>query len=248
MPVQLAPMNPPIRPLPCLFSWLRRMRCVIGTVIVGVAAVSPGSTEAAESSAPVLMSRTGGGGGGWANAKELEAAAVKGNPKAEAQFGELLLRGGEGVVKNEARAVALLEKAARAGQATAAFRLGMLLMNGEAGVANDPARALDYFRAAAAGGEAEAFFNIGAAYGSARGVKRSYAEALGWLIVARERGAGAGAEQNLRAQIARFPSWIATGERRAKEIAAEFKDRKVSEFLPPVAPLDAVFDPLKPRF
>lgn len=236
----------PQTPLPCLRFWSRRIRFALGAAVLaggGAAAAVP--ARAAENSGPVLVSRTGGG--GWANVKELEAAAAKGNPKAEAQFGELLLRGGEGVTKDEARGVALLEKAARAGQAPAAFRIGMLLTEGEAGVAKDPARALDYFRAAAAGGEALAFFNIGAAYGSAKGVKRSYAEALGWLIVARERGAGAGSEENLRAQIARFPAWIATGERRAKEIAAEFKDRKVTEFLPPVAPLDAVFDPLKPR-
>lgn len=185
-------------------------------------------------SGPVLMSRTGGAGGGWADLKELEAAAAKGNPRAEAQLGEMLLRG-EGVAKHEARAVALLEKAARAGHSGAAFRTGMLLMEGQAGLAADPERALAYFRAAAAGGEAEAFFNIGAAYGSGRGVKRSYAEALGWLIVARQRGAGGNAEADLRARIKTYPSWIATGERRAKEIAAEFAGKKVADYLPPDA-------------
>ena len=157
----------------------------------------------------------------------------------------MLLRG-DGIAKDEARAVALLEKAARAGQSAAAFRIGLLLANGDAGVAKDPARSLDYFRAAAAGGEAEAFFNIGAAYGSARGVKRSYAEALGWLIVARERGAGGTAESDLRARIKSNPTWIATGERRAKEIVAELKDKKVVDLLPPPAPLDQAVDPLKP--
>jgi len=197
-------------------------------------------------SAPVLMSRTGGG-GGWADLKELQQAAAKGNPKAETQLGEMLLRG-EGVPKDEARAVALLEKAARAGQSGAAFRIGMLLANGEAGVAKDPARALAYFRAGAAGGEPEAFFNIGAAYASARGVKRDYAEALGWLIVARQRGAQANAEQALRAQIKSRADWIAKGEQRAKEIEKEFTGKTVTEYLPPVAPLDQVFDALRPSF
>lgn len=193
------------------------------------------------------MSRTGGGGGAWSNLKELQAAAAKENPKAEAQLGELLLRG-DGLAKDDSRAVALLEKAARAGDSAAAFRIGMLLSRGEAGVASDPERALAYFRAAAAGGEAEAFFNIGAAYGSARGVKRNYAEALGWLIVAHQRGAGGDAESSLRAQIKSRSSWIAIGERRAKEIEAEFKDKKVVDYLPPVAPLDLAVDPLKPVF
>jgi hypothetical protein len=189
------------------------------------------ATAAEREGRPVLLSRTGGN--AWSNVKELEAAAANGNPRAEAEFGELLLRG-NGVAKDEARAVALLEKAARAGQAGAAFRMGMLLMEGAAGLRKDEARALDYFRAAAAGGEKEAFFNIGAAYGSAKGVKRDYGEALGWLIVARERGADGAAERNLRAQIKAYPSWIARGERRAKEIAHEFSGRSVAEFLPPL--------------
>jgi TPR repeat protein len=203
--------------------------------------------RAPRDSAPVLTSRTGGAGGAdmWADVKELEQAAMKGNPRAETQLGEMLLRG-DGIDKNEARGIALLEKAARAGQAPAAFRIGMLLAHGDSGLANDPVRALEYFKAAAAGGEAEAFFNIGAAYASARGVRRNYAEALGWLIVAQQRGAESNAADALRAQIKSRPDWIATGERRAKEIEQEFADKKVVDLLPPPAPLDQVFDPLRP--
>lgn len=198
----------------------------------------------AQDSAPVLMSRTGGG-STWADLKELQQAAAKGNPKAEAALGEMLLRG-DGIAKDEARGLALLEKAARAGHSAAAFRIGMLLADGEAGVAQDPARAISYFRAAAAGGEAEAFFNIGAALAGGRGAKRDYGEALAWLILARERGAGGDTEARLRAQLKSFPAQIATGERRAREIAAELKDRKVAALLPPPAPLDRAADPPKP--
>jgi TPR repeat protein len=198
-------------------------------------------SKASGDSAPVLMSRTGGG-SSWADLKELQQAAAQGNPKAEAALGEMLLRG-DGIAKDEARGVALLEKAARAGHSAAAFRLGMLLADGEAGVAKDPARSIDYFRAAAAGGEAEAFFNLGAALAG----KRNYGEALGWLILARERGAGGDTESRLRAQLKSYPRTIATGERRAKEIAAELKDKKVADLLPPAAPLDRAADPLKPR-
>ena len=196
-------------------------------------------------SAPVLMSRTGGGGAMWADLKELQQAAAKGNPKAEAQLGELFLRG-EGIARDESRGLALLEKAARAGQSAAAFRIGMLLAHGHGGVAKDPARALAYFRAAAAGGEPEAFFNIGAAYASARGVKRDYSEALGWLIVARQRGADGSAEKSLRAQIQSRPAWISTGERRATAIEAEVAGKHVVDLLPPPAPFDLPGDPLKP--
>ncbi len=198
----------------------------------------------ASDSKPVLMSRTGGG-STWADLKELQQAAAKGNPKAEAALGEMLLRG-DGITVDEARGVALLEKAARAGHSAAAFRIGMLLTNGDAGVAKDPTRALEYFRAAAAGGEAEAFYNLGVAHSTGRGVKRSYAEALGWFILARERGAGGDTESRLRAQIKSQTAWIALGERRAKEIPSELKDKKVTELLPPAAPLDRAVDPLKP--
>ena len=221
----------------------RRGQMIVATAIVSVlmstsafAAKPPKKTSEPQDSAPVLMSKTGGG-DSWADMAELQQAAKKGNPKAETQLGEMLLRG-DGIEKDERRGVALLEKAARAGQSAAAFRIGMLLMNGENGVAKDPARALAYFRAAAAGGEAEGFFNIGAAYASARGVKRDYPEALGWLILARQRGADPRAEQSLRTELKTRTEWIAAGERRAKEIEREFAGKKVVDLLPPAAPLD----------
>ncbi|MDP3069713.1 MAG: hypothetical protein Q8N18_05460 [Opitutaceae bacterium] len=198
----------------------------------------------AQDAAPVLMSRTAGG-STWADLKEMQQAVTAGNPKAEAAFGEMLLRG-EGIKKDEARGVALIEKAARAGNSAAAFRIGMLLSDGESGVTQNQARSIEYFRAAAAGGEAEAFFNIGAAYAGARGVKRSYSEALAWLILARERGAGGDTEARLREQIKSRASWIATGERRAKEIILELKDKKVTDLLPPPAPLVRAASASKP--
>jgi TPR repeat protein len=203
---------------------------VLAVPLTSFAAKAKTDPQNARDSAPVLMSKTGGG-DSWADLAELQDAAKKGNHKAEAQLGEMLLRG-DGIAKDEKRGVVLLEKAARAGHSGAAFRMGMLHANGEGGIPKDPARALAYFRAGAAGGEAEAFFNIGAAYASARGVKRDYAEALGWLIVAREHGADPNAEKNLRAQIKDQAAWIATGERRAKEIRAEFAGKKVTDFLP----------------
>lgn len=212
---------------------------------LGCALTGPTLLHGAQDSAAVLVSRSGGAGAPWSDLKELQQAAAKGNPKAEAQLGEMLLRG-DGLPVDETRGVELLEKAARAGHSAAAFRLGMLMTNGESGVAKDPVRALDYFRAAAAGGEAEAFFNIGVAYSTGRGTKRNYAEALGWFIVARSRGAGGDTESRLRTQIKSQTAWIATGERRAKEIPSELKDKTVAELLPPVAPLDRVVDPLKP--
>lgn len=230
-----------------LFALLPPPLSLDGKLLVLLCCTLTGSSvvRSAPDSAPVLISRSGGAGAPWSDLKELEQAAAKGNPKAETQLGEMLLRG-DGLPVDETRGIALLEKAARAGHSAAAFRLGMLLTSGDSGVAKDPVRALNYFRAAAAGGEAEAFFNIGVAHSTGRGTKRNYAEALGWFIVARERGAGGDTESRLRAQIKSQPAWIATGERRAKEILSELKDKKVADLLPPAAPLDRVADPLKP--
>lgn len=193
---------------------------------------------APDDSAPILMSRTGGG-SSWADVNELKAAAEGGNPKAEAQYGEMLLRGdaANGVTADRPRAIAMLEKAARAGESSAAFRIAMLLDDGE-GVAQDRTRALAYFKAAAAGGATEAFHNIGAAYASARGVKRDYAEGLAWLIVARKRGADGGGEQALRERLqkTRRTELIAAAEKRATAIEAELAGKKLTDLLPPPAP------------
>jgi TPR repeat protein len=189
----------------------------------------------AQETAPELVSRTGGG-DAWSNPAELQAAAEQGNPRACAQLGEILLRGGA-LPQDGPRALALLESAARAGEAAAAFRLGMLLDDG-IDVAQDRIRALAYFRAAAAGGETEAFHNVGAAYASARGVRRDYAEALGWLILATKKGDESGAEAQLRTHLAaRHPAELTAGERRAPAIERELAQGSVISFLPPPAPL-----------
>lgn len=185
------------------------------------------------------MSRTGGG-SSWADVKELTAAAEQGNPKAQAQLGEMLLRGDPqyGVTQNRKRALAMLEQAARKGESSAAFRIAMLLDDGD-GVRQDRARALAYFRAAAAGGAAEALHNIGAAYASGRGVKRDYAEGLAWLMLAKKRGSEAPAEAALRAHIHKLnrPEIISTAEKRAEQLERELTSRNPIEFLPPPAPL-----------
>ena len=193
----------------------------------------------AQDSTPVLLSRTGGG--AWSNVAELKASAQRGNPKACAQFGEMLLRGDQDVPPDVPRALALLEQAARAGEAAAAFRLGMLFSRGEF-IAQDSARAVAYFRAAAAGGAAEAMHNLGVAYSTGRGVNRDYAEALGWLLVAKKRGAVSNAADELRlhAKALGHPEWIAAGEKRAPEIEREIAQGSVAKLLPPPAPFTDV--------
>lgn len=234
-------------------TFLNPLRATGLLVVAFLAGVVPpaGLLSAADArsadSAPKLLSTVGPKSETWSDVRELEAAAAKGNPRAEAALGELLLRG-DGLPRDDSRALALLEKSARAGHGPAAFRLGFLLSRGENGAARDPARAIAYFRAAAAAGEPEAFFNLGAAHANGRGVKRDYAEALAWLTVAKRRGADNGTEASLRQQLGKQTSLLARAERRVGEIEAELKDSSPVSFLPPAAPLDEVYDPLRPPF
>jgi hypothetical protein len=199
-----------------------------------------GAVLAAETaSGPVLLSRTGGGGAGWSNLAELKAAADKGNPRACAEYGELLLHDGE-TPKDVPRALQLLEQAARAGQAQAAFRLGMLLEEGDV-LPQDRPRSVAYLRAAAVGSVAEAFRNVGVAHSTGRGVKRDYAEALAWFILAEKHGTAGAVATDLRTFLTkqRRTEAIAAGERRAPELARELAQTDVAKALPSPAPLAA---------
>ena len=235
--------------IPAIYSAPVRATGLLTLALLARALTPAGQLFAAETpaadSAPKLLSTVGPKSETWSDIRELEAAAAKGNPRAEAALGELLLRG-DGLPRDDARALALFEKSARAGHGPAAFRLGFLLSRGENGAARDPARAIAYFRAAAAAGEPEAFFNLGAAHANGRGAKRDYAEALAWLTVAKRRGADNGTEASLRQQLGKQTSVLANAERRVAEIEAELKNAAPVSFLPRMAPLDEVYDPLRP--
>lgn len=163
--------------------------------------------------------------------KELQAASDRGDLKATAQLGEMLVAG-EVVTREGARGLALLETAARGGESHAWLQLGFLLMDGKL-VSADRTQALAYFRAAAVAGEMEALRAIGDAYSKGMGVKRDYAEALAWLILAKERGDDSDAIEQVREHIqVRHPEWITNGERRAPEIKAELAKSSLTAVLP----------------
>lgn len=167
----------------------------------------------------------------------LTAAAEEGNPGAQAQLGDKLLRGID-LPKDGPRGLALLEQAARAGEAVAAFRIGLLLDEGE-NLALDRARALKYFRAAAVGGYAEAYYNVGAAYAGAHGVKRNYPEALAWFILAKQKGLMTNGEEAVSERVIKIghPEYVTVGEARAPELARELAASTMVAELPPPAPL-----------
>jgi TPR repeat protein len=215
------------------------------TVAALAFAVLPG--RGAEIEGPVLMSKTGGG-PAWSTMPELEAAVKKGNPKAKAQLGDLLLRG-EGVNPDPARALPLLDEAARAGEAGAAFRLGMTLLADNV-VDSDPPRAAAYLRAAAVGGNDEAFRNLGVLYSKGRnGVKRDYTEALAWLILAEKHDTAETVGKDLRKYLTRIQraEFIAAGEKRAPLLEAELAKTTVAQSLPPAGPFAIIANaaPLK---
>jgi len=218
--------------------WRQIFIAALGFGLLSATNTIGGAVAAAETtSGPVLLSRTGGGGSGWSNLTELKAAAEKGNPRACAEYGELLLRDGE-TPKDVPRALQLLEQAARAGQAQAAFRIGMLLEEGEV-LPQDRPRSVAYLRAAAVGGVAEAFRNVGVAYSTGRGAKRDYAEALAWFILAEKHGTADTVAADLRTFLTkqRRPDAIAAGERRAPELERELAQTDIAKVLPSPAPL-----------
>jgi len=214
---------------------LRSVYRFFSLILLAMLFVGPRSVAA--DSGPELISKTGGG-SSWSTLAALTAAAQRGNSKACAQLGEMLLRGSSEVKQDGPRALVLLEQAARAGEASAAFRLGMLLESGDS-VAEDRVRAFAYLRAAAVGGVDEAFRNVGVAYSTGRGVKRDYAEALGWLILAEKHDTAGTVADDLRAHLKKIrrPEFIAAGERRAPEIERELTRTTVVKTLPPPAPL-----------
>lgn len=214
---------------------LRPLVCAVLALTFGSSGILRAASAPADSG-PQLLSRTGGGGGNYSSVAALQAAADKGNSKAQAQLGEMLLHGSDQVKQDGPRALTLLEQAARAGEASAAFRLGMLLETGE-GVAEDRGRAVAYLKAAAAGGFGEAFHNVGVAYSTGGGVKRDYAEALAWLILATKNGIPDTVEKDLRAYLKKIgrSELIPAGERRAPELERELAQTSVAKSLPPSA-------------
>src|SRR3954470_18243089 len=91
-----------------------------------------------DSSAPKLLSTTGGG-STWSDLGELQKAAASGNPKACVALGEMYVNGDQ-VPKDVNRGLELLNQALKQGNADAAFRLGKLYDDGEA-VPRDYAKA-----------------------------------------------------------------------------------------------------------
>jgi hypothetical protein len=175
-------------------------------------------------SAPKLISTSGGKNGArWSTVAQLKKAAEANDPRACAQYGDMLLRGDD-MPQDVEKAMAYLQKALDGGEPNAAFRLGKIYYDGEF-VLKDYAKAFSYYSTAAAAGVAEAQYNLGVMFAGAHGIKRNYVEGLAWLIVATKNGAAGDGEKQVREQLQKTnrQKQISSAEQRAAEILKDPK-------------------------
>ena len=126
-----------------------------------------------------------------------QAAAPKGlkETKRRAQWGDAKYQNilgvrydtGNGVTKDDAKAVEWYRKAAKQGHAWGHSNLGAMYHNGE-GVAKDYAKALEWFRKAAKQGNVHGQNWLGSMYYRGEGVTRDYAKAVEWFRKAAKQG------------------------------------------------------------
>ena len=113
-------------------------------------------------------------------------AAEKGVAEAQFNLG-VMYASGEGVEKDDYKAVKWFREAAEQGNADAQFNLGNMYLNGR-GVLKDDSEAVKWYRKAAEQGYASAQCNLGWMYNEGRGVTQDDYEAVMWLRKAAEQG------------------------------------------------------------
>jgi|ERR1017187_8580650 TPR repeat protein len=110
------------------------------------------------------------------------------SPKAQYELG-VKYANGQGVQKDDAKAVFWFRKAADRGNADAQEKLGEMYESGSGGLAKDDAPAVPWFRKAAEQGNAEAQSNLGVMYQNGEGgLKKDDAYAVSWYRKAAEQG------------------------------------------------------------
>ncbi len=186
-------------------------------LLIGGAVLVPG-LRAQKDEAPIVLSTAG---DSWADLGELQKDAKAGKPPALAALGEMMINA-DGVPKDVAGGMAMLERASSAGETNASFRLGKVYEEGKL-VPADPQKAIEYYHKAALAGVAEAQYNLGAMYVSARGIPRDFKEGLAWIIVATKHGAAADGEQRVRDRLTNTHRGeiIPAAEVRANELEVE---------------------------
>lgn len=116
----------------------------------------------------------------------LRRAAEHGDARAQAGLG-LMYGQGQGVARDEARALGFFRDAAAQHHPIAEYSLGFAYANGR-GVAVDLVRAKEWYERAAAQGLAGAQMNLGALYFNGSGVARDDVQADKWFTLAADKG------------------------------------------------------------
>lgn len=117
---------------------------------------------------------------------ELLKKAKEGDPHAQSVLGSMYAKG-EGVPKDDAKAVELFRKAAEQGNAEAQYNLGYMILMG-LGVPRDEAKAVEYWQKAAEQGNVKAQGSLATMYEYGEIVPKDYAKAVEYWQKAAERG------------------------------------------------------------
>ena len=111
--------------------------------------------------------------------REFAKGADRGHAGAQTYLG-ICYALGQGVEKDEAKAVEWFRKAAEQGDARAQLNLGLCFQEG-VGLEKDEAEAVKWFRKAADQGDPGAHISLGICYADGRGVEADEAEAFRWM-------------------------------------------------------------------
>lgn len=117
----------------------------------------------------------------------LRAKAEAGDPQAQAELGDLYLKG-DVVTNSYTEAAKWFRMSAAKTNAEGLFGLAQLYDAGQGGVAQNVAEALKLYRQAADQGLAGAEYTLGFMYESGHGVTKNQAEATKWYTKAAEQG------------------------------------------------------------
>ena len=118
--------------------------------------------------------------------EQLRLAAEQGDASDQTNLG-FMYADGEGVPKDDAKALKWYRLAAEQGYASAQTNLGFMYADGR-GVPKDDAKAVKWYRLAAEQGHAQAQYNLGFMYADGRGVLKDRILAHIWFNIAGANG------------------------------------------------------------
>ena len=160
--------------------------------------------------------------------ERMNAAAGKGDPKAQHDLAIMYLRG-NGVPVDHVQAASWLKKSAGSGIPKAQYNLGLLYEKG-LGVTQNYTTAFSWYQRAAQQGHTRAQHNLGALFAVGKGTKQNYNEAARWFTRASKEGLaeahyslgllherGLGVKSDPRKAAAFYRSALAAGSAQAAE-------------------------------